>query len=310
MQHRAECDVAVIGGGIAGLAAAAHAVSRGASVILLEASGMHGGLVFNIGALDDFPSPQPLSGAALAEHLLAVAKAGGAKAIEDRVRSITPAGRGYMLATAAGAQVVARAVVIATGAQFRKLGVPGEAALAGRGVSQCDWCDAGFFRNQPVAVVGGGDAALQAALHLARTSSEVTVIVRGLDPRARRSYLERAADEPKITFLWETRVVAILGDDGVEGLQLESDDPSTPQQLACKGVFVFAGIVPDTDAVPQVIARDDDGRLQTGTDFETALPGVFAVGAVRSGYRGGLVAAMGEAATASAAACERVMRDG
>ena len=310
MHPRADYDVAVIGGGIAGLSAAVQAGSRGAEVCLVEAEPMHGGLVFNVGALDDFPSPQPLSGAVLAEHLLERARASGARALEGRVRSIAAAGPGFAIETEAGARIGARSVIVATGARLRRLGVPGEEALEGRGVSRCDWCDAGFFRNQPVAVVGGGDAAMQAALHLAKTSSAVTVIVRGPEARARRSYLARAADEPRIEFLWDTRVVEIVGSDRVEALRLESDDPSAPARLDCAGVFVFAGLEACADAVTAQAARDDAGRLLTGADLQTTVPGMFAAGAVRSGHVGELAAAIGEGSVAAAGACARALRDG
>ena len=310
MHPRADYDAAVIGGGIAGLSAAVQAGSRGAEVCLVEAEPMHGGLVFNVGALDDYPSPQALSGAALAEHLLARARAGGARSLEGRVRSIVSVGGGFAIETEAGARIGARSAIVATGARLRRLGVPGEAELEGRGVSRCDWCDAGFFRGQPVAVVGGGDAAMQAALHLAKTSSTVTVIVRGAEARARRSYLERAADESRIEFLWDTRVVEIVGADRVEALRLESDDPSAPARLECAGVFVFAGLEACTDAVTATAARDGAGRLQTGADLQTTVPGLFAAGAVRSGHPGGLAAAIGDGSVAAAGACAWARQDG
>jgi thioredoxin reductase (NADPH) len=300
------CDVAVVGGGIAGLVAAAEAASRGAAVLLLEAAGMHGGLVINVGALDDYPAPGTLSGVALAEALLARARASGAQTVAARVDRIEPAGDGYALVVDSGKRYAARSVIVATGARLRRLDVPGETALTGRGVSQCDWCDGGFFRDQPVAVVGGGDAALQAALHLAKTCSTVTVIVRGADARARQSYLTRAAEQPRIEFLWETRVAEILGADRVEGLRLESSDRHAPTSLACAGVFVFAGLVADTACVPPAVERDADGRLCTVTQFETALAGLYAVGAVRSGHRGSLAVVVGEAAAAAQAASERL----
>lgn len=310
MRPGASSDVAIIGAGIAGLAAAAQCVSRGASVALLESDGLHGGLVFNVGALDDYPAPGALSGAALGQALLERVQAAGARVLDARATAIEPTGRSLRVSVAAGDPIVARAVIVASGGRLRRLGVPGEEALAGRGVSQCDWCDAGFFRDEAVAVVGAGDSALQAALHLARTSSRVTVIVRGSEPRARRAYLERAADEPRIEFLWDTRVVAIEGADRVESLRLESDDPAAPERLPVSGVFVFVGLEPQTGFVPSGVERDEHGRLRTDAGFETRVPGLYAIGAVRSGHSGGLSAAIGEGAGAAALACERVLRDG
>ena len=301
--------MAVVGGGIAGLVAAGEAASRGSTVTLFESAGVFGGLVFNVGALDDYPAPGTLSGSALAESLQQRAVRAGCKTVAELVVAIEPAAQGFVLRTDSGKRHAARTVIVATGARLRQLGIPGEVELTGRGVSQCDWCDGGFFRGLPVAVVGGGDGALQAALHLAKTCSTVTVIVRGADARARQAYLARAADEPRIEFLWDTRVTEILGKDQVEGVRLASSDRFAPDTLTCSGVFVFAGLVPNAVCVPSIVERDADGALRSGANFETALPGLYAIGAVRSGHRGGLAAVVGEAAVAAVAATERVRNE-
>ena len=300
------CEIAIVGGGIAGLVAASEAASRGSTVTLFEGAGVFGGLVFNVGALDDYPAPGILAGSALAEALQQRAVLGGCTVISERIAGLEPSAQGYLLRSDTGRQHAARTVILSTGARLRQLGVPGEAELAGRGVSQCDWCDGGFFRNEEVAVIGGGDSALQAALHLAKTCSRVTVIVRGADARARQAYLARAADEPHIEFLWETRVVEICGSERVTGLRLESADRFAPQSLDCSGVFVFAGIEPNAECAPSTVERDAAGALRTGDSYETAAAGLYAIGAVRSGHRGGLAAVIGEAAVAAAAASERV----
>jgi thioredoxin reductase (NADPH) len=185
---------------------------------------------------------------------------------------------------------------------LRQIGVPGEAELAGRGVSQCDWCDGGLYRGLDVVVVGGGNAALQAALHLSELCSSVAIVARGASLRARRDYVLRAADNERISFHWETQVQAIVGHSHVEAVRLKSLSDDCHFELACAGVFVFAGLVPNLDFAPADLETDSDGRVVTDRDCRTSIPGIFAVGAVRSGNRGSLLSAMGEAAAAAAAA--------
>jgi thioredoxin reductase (NADPH) len=293
--------VAVIGGGGAGLAAAGHAAAGGASTVCFEPSPLHGGLVANVGKLDDFPSMMPMAGAAVADLLLARAREHGAEFCVARVQAVLPAEQGLLLSTDQG-DYAAKACVIASGARLRTLGVPGEAELAGRGVSQCDWCDGGLYRGKRVAVVGGGNAAVQAALHLAELCESVTLVVRGANLSARRDYVLRAADQPKIEFLWETVVEAIAGSTGVDGLKLRNtaDGSETSHEIA--GVFVFAGVIPNTGFEMQGVAKDAEGFILAGGDYRTSAPNVFAAGAVRRGQGGTLVGAMGEGASAAAGA--------
>lgn len=293
--------ICVIGAGLAGLSAAVHAAASGASVICFERSPLRGGLVANVGRLDDYPSPAATSGAALADQLLARARDSGVTMVTAQVTSLAPVGGGFTIG-AESLTCFSQAVIVASGGRLRQLGVPGERELAGRGVSQCDWCDGGLYRGKRVAVVGGGNAALQAALHLAELCESVTVISRGAGLRARRDYVLRAADKPKIEFLWETQVEAVVGSDGVEGLTLTSVPDALRWERPFSAVFVFAGIVPNLDFAPTLLDRDEGGFARTDSAFRSSIPGVFVVGAARSGNGGSLVSAMGEAMTAAAAA--------
>ncbi len=229
-------DLAVVGGGMAGLAAADEALSQGLEVALFE-SGLHGGLVANVGAVDGWPGAA--SGAEIASAWKARLAEAGARFHDEHVAAVRAQGRRRILETDRG-RWRARAVVAATGARLRRLGVPGEAALAGRGVSQCAFCDAGFFRDADVAVVGGGDGALQEALHLARHVRSIAMIVRGERLRARPGYGARAAADPKFRFLWNGEVASIDGETGVEGVTLADG-----RRLEVSGVFVFIGLEPE-----------------------------------------------------------------
>ncbi len=269
-------DLAVVGGGAAGLAAADEAVSHGLEVALFE-SGLYGGLVANVDALDGWPGA--VGGAELAFAWKDRLAAAGVRFHEEHVQAVRAQGRRQIVETAGGGRHRAKAVVAATGARLRRLGVPGEEALTGRGVSQCAFCDAGFFRDADVAVVGGGDAALQEALHLAGYARSIAMIVRGNRLSARPGYGARAAADPKFRFHWNSEAASIDGESGVEGVTLADG-----RRLEVSGVFVFIGLEP-------VAALAGEG--------------VFAAGAVRRG--GSLAEAMadGQRAAREAAAALR-----
>lgn len=294
-------DVAVIGCGLAGLSAAVRAASAGASVVCFEATSMVGGLVANIGRLDDYPGGGALAGTTLADELATRARELGVVLVNAEVNALDLA-QDRLSIIAGTSKYSARTVIIASGAHLRKLGVPGEAELVGRGVSQCDWCDGGLNRGKRVAVVGGGNAACQAALHLAEGCASVLLVVRGTMLRARRDYVTRVADNSKIEFHWATAVKSIAGTDGVDGLVLKNLADGGTSNEACAAVFVFAGLTPNLQFAPALLKRDEDGFAFTDGEFRCSMPRVFVVGAARSGNEGSLVSAMGEAVSAAAAA--------
>lgn len=296
-------DVAIVGGGIAGLTAAWHAVRRGLSPCLFEPRPGYGGQVATVNELDDWPGTGPVSGVELAASLAAELSHEIVELINEPVLKVEAEGA-LLRVVSASHSVRARRVVAASGASLRTLGVPGEEALRGKGVSQCAHCDGGFFRNQDVVVVGGGDAALQEALVLAPTSATVTIVARSR-LRARSGYVERAASKPNIRFAWDSTVDAINGTDGVTGVRLRNVRTGATSELACSGVFAFVGVVPEASYLPAQAKRDKRGCLVTDAQLRTSLDGIFAVGALRSGYGGDLVSAAGEAALAvSIVACD------
>lgn len=293
-----ETDIVIIGGGLTGLTAALHARRHGATVTLCE-SGLPGGLVANVGHLEGYPSVAPSSGTDLAASLVDQCRRSGVQLREDTVQSISAGDEVRGVVTESGPITTGR-VVLATGARLKQLGVPGEDTLQGRGVSQCAFCDAGLYKGRDVAVVGGGDGAFQEALHLAQYAAGVTMIMRGDRPRARRTAVLRAADNEKFAFVWDAEVLAIEGEDAVEGLRIRRDGKT--ESLACAGVFVFIGVAPASDLAPDAVERDALGAVVTDDRLETAVPGLFAAGAVRAGYRGQLTHAAAEGTTAAISA--------
>lgn len=288
-------DVLVIGGGLAGLTTARLAAARGLSVAALDDGGHMGGLVMNVGRIDGFPSADGASGVELAAAALEALVEHGVEIVPESATGIALDGDGKAVTTESGRHV-ARTLVLASGARLRTLGVPGEAALFGQGVSQCADCDAGFFAGQHVVVVGGGDSALQEALHLADYAARITVITRGDALRARKAYVAQAKANPKFAFRLSKTVEAILGDEAVEGVRLCPAGGGASEDLACAGVFVFVGLEPNSGYLPDAVARDAAGHVVTDAAYRTSVPGVYAVGAVRAGYSGQLADAVEEAA--------------
>jgi thioredoxin reductase (NADPH) len=292
-------DVVVIGGGMAGLTAAHHAALRGMAVACIDEGGHMGGLVMNVSALDGYPAMGTVGGAELAAGQLEAILDLGVEIVPDTATGLSIDGDIKTVSTGMGEQK-AKHVILASGARLKPLGVPGEESLFGRGVSQCADCDAGFFVDQKVVVVGGGDSALQEALHLADYASEITLVTRGNGLRAKQSYVTRAAENPKFTFRWETKVAEISGSDSVEGVKLVPAGGGDAEEFECSGVFVFVGLQPNTEFLAGSLDCDEDGFVKTDTSFATNVEGVYAVGAVRQGFSGQLASAAGEAASVAA----------
>jgi thioredoxin reductase (NADPH) len=293
-------EVAVIGGGLAGLSAARHAVRLGKLVTLFEATGLYGGQVATVHEVDGLATPGHFSGQDLAVHLLEEARKAGVQVIEKSVAKIDLGAR-LTLTDEDGKSYSPEAVVVASGAALRPLGVPGEEEFTGRGVSRCATCDGGFFRGEDVAVVGGGDAAAQEALVLAKTSRKVIMVCRS-PMKARRDYVDRLAARENVSFVWDSEVIAVLGGEaGVTGLRLRNVKDGTASEFACAGVFPFVGVAPNTGFLPASLLTPS-GHVAAGPDGATADPRVFAVGAARAGYGGALAQAMAEGVGAAQAA--------
>jgi thioredoxin reductase (NADPH) len=292
------CEVVVIGGGLAGLSAARHAARLGRLVTLFEGSGLFGGLVATIGEVDGLPIPGKFSGQDLAIHLLEDARKAAVQVLETGVAKIE-LGKRLTLTDQDNKMHHPEAIIIASGASPRKLGVAREEEFLGRGVSRCATCDGGFFRGQDVAVIGGGDGAVQEALLLAKTSRRVIMVCRS-PLRAKHDYVEKLAARENVGFVWDSEVSAILGDDGVSGIRLRNVKDGTSSDIECRGLFPFIGATPNTEFVPASL-RTAAGHIKTRPDLATSDSRVFAVGAVRADYGGNVVQAMAEGVGAAEA---------
>ncbi len=284
-------EVAVVGGGLAGLSAARHAARLGRLVTLFEGTGLFGGLIATVGEVEGIPVPGKFSGQDLAIHLLEDARKAGVRIVEGVVAKIELGPRLTLTDHDSNAHYP-EAIIIASGGSLRKLGVPGEDEFVGRGVSRCATCDGGFFRGQDVVVVGGGDGAVHEALVLAKTSRRVIMVCRS-PLRAKRDYIDKLAARENVSFIWDSEVSAILGDDGVSGVRLRNVKDGKSSDIECMGLFPFIGATANTNFVPASLLTAT-GHIQTQPGFATSDARVFAVGAVRANYGGNLVEAMAE----------------
>lgn len=294
-------DLMIIGGGPAGLTAALYGARGGLNTILLE-MGAPGGQAGQTDRIENYPGfPEGITGIDLAMKFAEQAQRFGARMEMTTVRKVDFSGTNKKAITNNG-EYEARAVIIASGAHPRPLGVPGEAELRGRGVSYCATCDGAFFRDKKVAVVGGGDSAVEEALFLTRFASQVTIIHRRDALRATRVIQERARDNPKISFLWDTVVNAIVGKEKVSSLQLKDVRTGALREEPFDGVFIFIGLEPNTDFLGGALTLDPGGYIVTREDLATSIPGVFAAGDVRAKNYRQVSTAVGDGAVAAMAA--------
>lgn len=270
-------DVAIVGDGLAGLCAAERVAAAGRRCVVLGGVAP-GGLLLSIESVEGLPEhPDGVAGYDLGPMAQEAALEAGADCRSTSARAVARTAEGFVVDTDAGA-VRARALILAPGCTLRALGVDGEARLYGKGVSHCASCDAPLLRGRRAAVVGGGDAACQEALTIARFAGEVHLLVRAKQLRARAAWRERVAVEPRIRVHLDVRVDAVLGDAAVTGVRL--DDGST---LEADAVFVYAGLEPNTAWLGELVPRAADGRVVVDDRMQTPLAGVFAAGSARAG---------------------------
>ncbi len=294
-------DIIIIGGGAAGFTAGLYAARDRCRALLLERFSA-GGQILNCEHIENFPGfPDGVAGYTLGPLLQQQATGLG---LELQLTEVTSVRRGrnlLHLQTDAGA-FEAKALIIASGSSFTTLDVPGEREFLGKGVSHCAACDGAFFMDKPVVVVGGGDAALDEALHLTQYASQVTVVHRRDTLRACRLLQERAQAHDKLSFRWNTVVRAIEGSDGVARVRLEDVTEGTASALDVAGVFIYAGLSANTGFLSDLVPLDPNGQVVTDVWMRTAVPGVLAAGDVRHASARQLVSAAGDGATAALAA--------
>lgn len=274
-------DMIIIGSGPAGLAAAIYGQRAKLSVLVIEKQPMSGGQIINTYDVDNYPGLQGIGGFELASKFRAHADALGAQIVTEDVRSVELSGEKKRVITGEHTYE-SRTVLIATGATHRKLSVPGEDTLGGMGVSYCATCDGAFFRGKEVAVVGGGDVALEDALFLARACSRVYLIHRRDELRGAKVLQERVIAAENIEILWDTVVEGIQGDDRVESLALLNKKKDERSILPVQGVFIAVGIQPNSELFRGQVDMDESGYIKAGEDGVTSQPGVFVAGDVRT----------------------------
>jgi thioredoxin reductase (NADPH) len=298
-------DVIIVGGGPAGLAAGLYAARMKLSAVLVE-RGPLGGQLLNTELIEDYPGFESILGSELAVKMGDHARAFGLDVREfEPVQEIDVAGDGTkVVRMESGAELTAPALVMAAGGLPRHLDVPGETELAGRGVSYCAVCDGAFFKGQVLAVVGGGDAALEEADFLTRYASRVYVIHRRDQFRAQPVLQERARANPKIEFILEAQVREILGDGTVRAVRYVQRGEE--KELAVGGVFIFVGFLPNSDLLKVHADHDAAGYLLTDRDLQTSIEGLWAVGDVRAQLTKQIATAVGDGTTAAVAASQYV----
>jgi thioredoxin reductase (NADPH) len=295
-------DVIVIGAGPAGLCAGMYA-GRGMLKSLVIERGLPGGELLNTELIEDYPGFESILGRELADKMTSHAKKFGAEFVTDTVEAIrrTPEGD-FTVSTALGTTYRARTVIVTAGGTPNKLGVPGEKTYAGKGVSYCAVCDGAFFRNEVIAVVGGGDAAVEEADYLTRYAEKVYIVHRRDRLRASAIIQQRALANPKIEPVWNQVVEEVVGNDkGVQHLRLRDTATGEESTLAVTGVFIFIGFTPNTGMIKEHYEHDEQGYIQTDAHMMTSIPGLFAAGDLRVQLTRQITTAVGDATTAAIA---------
>ena len=297
MTAPAEYEIVIVGGGPAGLSAGVYAARALRKTLLLERK-VIGGQIALTSDVENYPGMDNVNGFDLAEAMHKQATKYGMETAYADVTSIERQGDLHLVRTSEG-DYIAKALIITAGADYNRLGVPGEERLTGHGVSYCATCDGAFFKDQEVAVVGGGDAAMDEGLFVTRYASKVHVIHRRDKLRAGAILRERAFANPKMDFTWNTVVEEILGETEVTGVKLRNVVSGETSTMAVGAVFVFIGLSPNSGYLRGVVPMDEGGHVLVNEWMETEIPGLFAAGDIRSNSARQVVSSAGDGATAA-----------
>jgi thioredoxin reductase (NADPH) len=293
-----EYEIVIIGGGPAGLTAGLYTSRDRLNTLLIE-RGLTGGQIVDAQWVENYPGfPEGISGFELGQLMHQQATKYGLETVTAEATGIELQQEQKVVNTTKG-NFIAKAVIIASGSERHKLGIPGEKEFTGKGVSYCATCDATFFREKPVAIVGGGDTAITEALHLAKFASRVIVIHRRHQLRASPILQEKALAEPKIEFLWDTVVEEIVGKDSVKRLKLHQVVTREKPTLVIAGIFISIGLRPNTDYLKGILPLDATGHVSTNEKMETEIAGIFAAGDIRLHSARQAITAAGDGATAA-----------
>lgn len=288
-----EYDVIIIGAGPGGMTAALYASRSNLKVLMLD-RGIYGGQMNNTAAVENFPGFKSVMGPQLGEDMYNSSTQFGAEYQYGMVKSIEDKSN-YKIVSTDDEQFKTKAIVIATGSEYKKLNIPGEEEYSGKGVSYCAVCDGAFFKDEDVAVIGGGDSAVEEGTYLAQLAKSVTIIHRRDQLRAQQILQKRAFANDKIKFVWNANVQEITGaDDKVTGVKYTDKVTGEKKEVPAAGVFIYVGIKPNTEAFKDLGITDDQGWIETNDQMQTKIPGIFAVGDVRKKNLRQIVTATGD----------------
>ena len=291
-------DVIIAGAGPAGMTAAVYTSRANLSTLMIE-RGMPGGQMANTEEVENYPGYESILGPDLSTKMFEHAKKFGAEYAYGDIKEIIDYGD-YKLVKAGSKQYKAYAVIIATGAEYKKIGVPGEQELGGRGVSYCAVCDGAFFKGKELYVIGGGDSAVEEGVYLTRFASKVTIVHRRDQLRAQKILQDRAFANEKVDFIWNHTVKSINEKDGKVGsITLVSTKTGEEQELPADGVFIYIGMVPLTKPFQALGITNENGYIETNENMETKIPGIFAAGDVREKTLRQIVTATGDGSIAA-----------
>jgi thioredoxin reductase (NADPH) len=294
-------DVVIIGAGPAGMTAAVY-TSRGNLSTLMIERGIPGGQMANTEEVENYPGFEHILGPELSTKMFDHAKKFGAEYAYGDVQEIID-GEAFKTIKAGGKEYKARAIILTTGAEYKKMGIPGETELGGRGVSYCAVCDGAFFRNKELVVVGGGDSAVEEGVYLTRFASKVTIVHRRDELRAQKILQDRAFANEKIDFIWNHTVKEINDTNGKVGsVTLASTVDDSELEFNADGVFIYIGMLPLTKPFANLGILNENGYILTNEQMETNIPGIFAAGDVREKTLRQIVTATGDGSIAAQAA--------
>ncbi len=295
-----ETDLLILGGGPAGLTAGMYAARARIPVLLIE-KGLPGGQMAATELVDNYPGcVEPIYGLELSQRMEAQAKKFGLEIVQAEIGHVAAAERGFVLSSDSGEAYRGRAIIIAMGASPVKLRIPGELELAGRGVSYCAVCDGPFFRDGEVAVIGGGDSAVEEAVYLTRFAHRVHLIHRRDKLRAIKEIQEKAFANPKIVFHWKYVPAEIVGDKEVNAVRIRSVDDGSEQEIPVSGVFFYVGLTPNlVQGLRDLVQMDPWGFIITDSEMASSTPGLFAAGDIRAKTLRQIATAVGDGASAA-----------
>ncbi|AHA04682.1 thioredoxin-disulfide reductase [Pediococcus pentosaceus] len=298
-------DVVIIGAGPAGMTAALYASRANLSVVMLD-RGIYGGQMNNTADIENFPGFKSVLGPDLSKDMYESSTQFGAEYAYGSVESIRDDGATKLVKTDMGDEFEAKVVIIGTGSEYKKLGVPGEEDFSGRGVSYCAVCDGAFFKGTDVVVVGGGDSAIEEGLYLTQLASKVTVIHRRDQLRAQKIIQDRAFANPKMEFVWNSNVTEVVGEGKVTGVKVNNNQTGEDSFIEAAGVFIYVGVKPMTAAFADLGILDEQGWIPTDDHMHTKVPGILAVGDVRKKDLRQITTAVGDGGVAGQQAYEYI----